>query len=379
MKQNNQRIVIGMMDGFGIDYYEKSDMPVLKRLAKEGVFKQVSGIFPSVTNVNNVSICCGQWPDEHGIIANSFYDRESGNAVFMNSSELIRADTLFQRAKKSGVKTALLTSKRKTTELFKHATDICVAAEDPPADFVEAYGDPESIYSAEINWWLWSVAVDLLRTDPEIGLLYVHITDYPMHMWAPDDPVSLQHLSRLDELIGEAVKAAPDAAFLFTADHGMNFKKRCYDLARVCSAQDTPVEFVLSPERDYYIAHHKNYTGCAFVWLNNESDRESVTGIIAGLQGVDSVMDSEKAAAKYHLLPEFMGDLVVFGDRDTMFGDMNEPYEELPPTYRAHGSLHEMDLPLIMYNVNEMPDMESVTHNKDLAAWLWVKTPGAVK
>jgi hypothetical protein len=35
------------------------------------------------------------------------------------------------------------------------------------------------IYSAEINHWLWTVAVDLLRTHRDLDLLYVHTTDYP--------------------------------------------------------------------------------------------------------------------------------------------------------------------------------------------------------
>src|SRR6478609_3298217 len=62
----NQRLVIVMLDGFGVDYLEQSPMPNLKNMIAKGFYKQVEGVMPAVTNVNNASICCGVWPDEHG-------------------------------------------------------------------------------------------------------------------------------------------------------------------------------------------------------------------------------------------------------------------------------------------------------------------------
>ena len=53
-----------------------------------------------------------------------------------------------------------------------------------------------------------------------------------MHMWAPEAPESKEHLARMDDLIGQAMHAAPDAAFLLTADHGMNAKTLCWDLEK---------------------------------------------------------------------------------------------------------------------------------------------------
>ncbi|MGH8607275.1 MAG: alkaline phosphatase family protein, partial [Gammaproteobacteria bacterium] len=219
-----QRIVIGMMDGFGMDYYEQTPLPGLKSLARAGFFKRVGGVFPSVTNVNNVSIACSAWPKEHGITANSYFDEANGEARYMNAADMIRAETVFQRVARSGVRCALLTAKRKSVELFQRHVDLAVTAEDPPLEFIERYGKPAHIYRREINYWLWEVAGDLLKNRPQFGLIYVHTTDYPMHTWAPEEPESLQHLMRLDELIGAAVAAAPDAAFLLTADHGMNYK-----------------------------------------------------------------------------------------------------------------------------------------------------------
>lgn len=371
--KQHQRLVIGMMDGMGMPVYRASRMPVMNRMEREANLSQtVRGVFPSVTNVNNVSIACGSWPAEHGITANSYFDPELGQAVYMNDARLIRVKTVFQRAAEWGVKSAMLTSKKKTAELFRSGTEICLAAEAPDAAFVAKYGQPAGIYSREINYWLWDVAVDLLKTRPDIGLIYVHITDYPMHAWHETSPESIEHLEEIDRRIGLAAEAAPDAAFLFTADHGMNNKKRSYDLEKVCRNAGCPVRFVLSPERDYYVVHHRNFTGCSWLWLEKESDREKVREIVTRLEGVERVMNSGAAAEDFHTDASRIGDLVVFGDRDTMFGEMEHPAEALPDTYRAHGSMHEMVLPLIIYNYDHpLPRREFFNNNLDLTRFLF--------
>ncbi len=367
-----QRIVVGMLDGFGLDYFEKSDMPNLKRMAREGVFKPVEGMFPSITNVNNVSIACSAWPDEHGITGNSYFDEAKGTAEYMNAAEMIRAETVFRRAAKAGVRSALLTSKRKTVELFLSDTEIAVAAEAPPQAYIDQFGPPPDIYSREINYWLWRVALDILASRPDIDLIYVHTTDYPMHTWAPEQNESLEHLSRIDEFIGLASTAAPDASFFFTADHGMNFKIRCWDLMKVCREKGHPIRFALSPERDYYIKHHRNFTGCAYVWLLNGPDYGPISDIIQRLAGVESIMPGKEAAERFHQVAERLGDMVVTGDKDTMFGDLQTTYETLPTGYRAHGSLHEMALPLIIYNYSgALPVDNAFRLNKDLLHFLF--------
>lgn len=372
MERKQQRNVIGMIDGFGLDYLEGSDMPNLRNMMSGGLYRRVKGVFPSVTNVNNVSIACGGWPEEHGITGNSYFDDKTGETGYMNSADMIRMDTIFQRAARQGVQSALLTCKRKTVELLHKGTAISIAAEDPPGDYVDRYGSPGDIYSCEINHWLWRAAAGILKDRQDIGLLYVHTTDYPMHTWAPSEAESKEHLHLLDECIGLAVDAAPDTAFLISADHGMKYKTRCWDLTRICQEEGCPVRFVLSPEKDYYVKHHRNFTGCAWIWLNKPDDAERVTEIVSALEGVEGIVTKSEAADRFRLMPERIGDLTILGDENTMFGDLETRDEQLPPTYRAHGSLHEMDLPLIIYNSpGSVPAPEKFEFNNQLAGFLY--------
>jgi phosphonoacetate hydrolase len=370
-KPNHQRTVILMCDGFGSDYYAASPMPTLKRWAAGGLGVQAKGVMPSVTNANNTSICCGAWPATHGIIGNSFLDEGTGAEEYMESGDLLLAPTLFERAARQGVRSALLTSKKKTTALLGRGAEILLAAEAPSAEWVTRLGEAPPIYSREINYWLMRAAIEVLTRHTEIGALYVHTTDYPMHMWPPGATESQEHLARLDALLAEAEAAAPDAAFLVSADHGMNYKSRCWDLDKALAARGVPVRMAISAERDKYLRHHNGMGGTAWVHLRSLDDAARVTAVLHNLDGVEKVMTRAEAADALHLLPERIGDLVVLGDKDTVFGHLDVEMERMPPEFRTHGSLHELDVPIVIHNARGVPDAAYFRHNLDLARWLY--------
>jgi phosphonoacetate hydrolase len=327
---------------------------------------------PSVTNVNNASIACGAWPEEHGITGNSYYDESRHELDYMESAEYLRVPTVFQRAAHQGIKSALLTAKKKTAGLLSAGTEITIAAETPTPEAVSRYGQAPPIYSREINYWIWQVAIDLLEHRPDIHILYVHTTDYPMHTWPPTAPESKEHMAKLDTLIGKAVAAAPDTAFLITADHGLNSKARCWDLAKACRSRGLELRFAFSAERDRYVKHHRNLGGAAWVWLKSPDDATRATAILRGLEGVESVLTRSEAARRLHLMPERIGELIVLGDKHTVFGDLESEFEALPPTLRTHGSLHETEIPMIIYNASgTLPPADQLRYNFDMTRSLF--------
>lgn len=360
-----------MCDGFGIEYLENSRMPNLARWRERGLFRRVQCVMPSVTNTNNASICCGVWPDRHGITGNSYFNERTGLEEYMETADLLLAPTLFERAKKYGVKSALLSSKKKTTTLLPAGADLVLTPEAPSPEWVARLGEAPNIYTREINYWLFAAAIDLLKTRRDLGCLYVHTTDYPMHTWPPEAPESKEHLARLDQLFGEAAAAAPDAMFLLTADHAMNHKSRCWDLEKACVKRGAPIRIAISVDRDKYLKHHRGYGGIAWVYCSASKEIDRVSGIISGLPGVEAVLTRSEAAKRFHLMPSRIGDLVVLGDRDTVFGELDAESEPLPPEYRAHGSLHELDIPLIIYNSETHLAAEDFEYNWHLAHWLY--------
>src|SRR3984893_18791789 len=333
----SQRRVVVMFDGFGPGYLEQSDVPTLRRWQREGLYKQVKGMVPAVTNVNNSSICCGVSPKEHGITGNSYLDTNTGREEYMETADLLMAPTLFEHAARLGISSALVSSKKKTISLLSRGTTIALTPEEAPVEWVDKLGPAPAIYSREINYWTFRAAIDILKNRPEIQCLYVHTTDYPMHTWAPETPESKEHVKIIDTLLGEAQEAAPDAAFLLTADHGMNHKTFAYDLDKTLATAGAPIKISISAERDRYFKHHRGLGGVSWVYLNHPEDKQKVMDILTKLSGVESVITREEAVSKFNLYGARVGDLCVFGDKNTVFGELDQPNEELPSTYRSHG------------------------------------------
>ena len=152
------RVLILMLDGFGADYLEASVMPNLRRMIAAGFHVTVDACMPTVTNVNNASICTGTWPAEHGITANSYLDLVTREEHYMDRAELLLAPTLFERAARVGRRSALLTAKVKTIRMLARGADLTLAAEAPDPSWVARLGPPPNIYSAEINHWLLDAA-----------------------------------------------------------------------------------------------------------------------------------------------------------------------------------------------------------------------------
>ena len=370
-----QRTIVIMIDGFGEDYYKKSDMPNLNRMANEGIFRIVPSIMPAVTNVNNVAIATGELPDKHGITGNVWYNPATKQEEFIEDPDLIIVPTIFDRAKEHGIKSALFSVKKKTVDIMGDSTNInlcpeCDGAEE--SEWAKKFGPPPDVYTKEVSYWIMESALYTMKANPDLGLIYIHTTDYPMHTWAPEEKDSQEFLHKIDEYIGKLHEAAPDAAILITADHGLNHKDLCWDLEKACVKRKTPIRLSISPEKDRYFKHHRGMGGSAYIYLKKQKDIEKVKQTLLSLEGVEEVITKEEAVKRYHLLPDRVGDLMVLGNKTTVFGVLQDVEREaLPANYRSHGSTYECIVPLFVYNAKNAPQADYFDHNYKLAAWLY--------
>ncbi|MBP3959208.1 alkaline phosphatase family protein [Gemmata sp. G18] len=367
-----QRVCVVLFDGFGPEYYEASPMPTLKAWAKDGFHKQLKAAMPTVTNTQAAGLCCGVHADEHGITGNSYWDAERDEELFMSDPNLLTSATLFQRAARFGVRSALVSAKQKTVSLLKQGTSYAVGSQQPPAEAAKKYGTPPDIYSADVNYWVWNIAIDLIKNQPKFGLLFVHTTDYPMHKFAPEAADSRAHLSKIDSLLKEAAEADPDMAFIIAPDHGMNAKTTVMNLNKALTERGTPVKIAMSAERDQYPRHHGGYGGTAFIYLNSPKDADKVIKSLKDIEGVEDVLTRDEAAKKHRLNPHRIGDLWVTATKRVVFGHSMKEREELPKDYRSHGSAHEQDIPCFIHRyVGKLPDKEAFATNVDMAKFLY--------
>ena len=360
----SNRVVVLCIDGLDPEYLEACEAHVLNGLGGRGFLKLGRSMMPSVTNVNNVSLVTGAYPEEHGICSNYRLVRETGEEVYMESGEYVLVETIFQRAARLGKGSILVTSKDKLRTLIGDGAAVSVSSERPPQWLVDELGPAPDIYSLEVNAWAVAAANLVMERHPA-ELTYISTTDYAMHTYAPDEPQARRHMELLGESIGALVEAHPDATVLLTADHGMSAKSRMVDIEGALARYGVRANAV-PIIKDRYTVHHSNLGGCMFVHLAPVDVDQALT-VLRGTAGVEEALPRDEAAARLRVHRERIGDIVVTGESDVVFGDPSQV--ALPPRLRSHGSWHETTVPLLGYN----GDFDGFTfeENRDLGRYVF--------
>lgn len=356
--------VVICIDGFDPEYLEVCGAPNISELGRKGFQKLGRSMMPTVTNVNNVSLVTATYPDTHGINSNYWLDRETGEETYVESGSYLLAETAFQLSTRQGTSSLLVTSKDKLRTLIGDGATIAFSSEVPDPGVVKAIGEPPQIYSLEVNGWIIKAATHLMSQN-DFGIVYITTTDYAMHTYPPEHVRSQEHISILDQAIGDLLATHPDITLFITADHGMSAKTRMIDLQSVLARHGiraNPVPII----KDRYIAHHSNLGGCTFVYLE-EGDATETLKILQDTPGVYEALPKEEAVAMYRLHADRLGDFIVNGEVNVVFGDPEEV--QLPAGLRSHASVHERSIPIIGYN----GDFEDFTfeENRDIGRYLF--------
>ena len=338
-----QTTVLVMIDGLDPEYLETCPAPNLLRLANEGFRVTGGGMMPSVTNVNNTSMVTGHYPVQHGIVSNYWLDREAGIEEYVESGQFICSDTIFAQCRRGGGRSLLAASKDKLRRLLGDDAHLAYSSEQPTPEAVAAAGEPPHVYSLEVNGWTIDSARVALQTE-HYDLAFIATTDYAMHTYGPHHPESARHVAILDGAIGRLANDVPDVQLLITADHGMSDKRRMLHLPEILAkhgigAQAIPII------KDQYVVHHSNLGGCIYVHLDDPRATGDAVGVLLATDGVEDALPRDVAAQRFLLMPDRMGDVLVTGEQDVVFGDPGEI--SLPPGLRSHGSAHESTVPII--------------------------------
>ena len=355
--------VVVMVDGLDPEYLECGSTPIIRQLARDGFMVEGKAMMPTVTNVNNVSLVTASYPESHGITSNYWFNRQTASEIYMESEDFVLSETMFQRAEAASARSLLVTAKDKLRRLLSNGATLTVSSEQPPEWVAQGVGPPPPIYSLEVNQWVIDAARYILGRE-HYDLVYLTTTDFAMHTYAPDQPESTKHLALLDEAIGKLVDCLPQVQILITADHGMSPKSQMIDLQAELArhgikAQAVPII------KDRYTVHHSNLGGCIYLYLENEE--EATLTVLNNIDGVDEALPREEAARRFRLMADRIGDIVVLGSQEVVFGDHKEV--TLPEHLRSHGSLHEERVPIIGYGAafNGFPFLE----NRDVGRYVF--------
>jgi len=338
-------------------------MPHVARMSASGYRGVVRGALPSFTNVNNCAIVTGTPPSATGIGGNYILDPDTGEEVMTNSSRFLRNDTILAAAAEAGRRVCMVTAKDKLRELLsKNLRGIAFSAEKAHEatgdihgidDVLSLVGPTPSIYSAEASLYTLRAGVALIEAGRG-DFLYLSLTDYMQHKFAPDAPESLDFYAAMDAEIGRMLGLG--AVVAATADHGMNAKCQADGSANVVfleselNQQFGPGFHVICPITDPYVVHHGALGSAVTVYLPASADPGAVARWILQRPGIAEVHDRQTAASKLELPTDRIGDLFVLAGRDVVIGRTPEHHDlsKLEGSLRSHGGRYEEMVPLLL-------------------------------
>ncbi|HEX9822429.1 MAG TPA: phosphonoacetate hydrolase [Methylomirabilota bacterium] len=363
-------LVVVCIDGCEPDYVtravEHGAAPWLGRVLADGSAYLADAVVPTFTNPNNLSIVTGAPPAVHGICGNYFYDRDAGVEVMMNDPRYLRADTILAALSRAGASLAVVTAKDKLRRLLGHGMrgGICFSSEKAEQTTVAEHGVDDalglvglplpSVYSAALSEFVFAAGVRLMESArPDV--MYLSTTDYVQHKHAPGTPEADAFYQMLDGYLAKLEGLGATVAL--TADHGMNAKTDAAGAPDVVYLQDLLDGWlgagqarVILPITDPYVVHHGALGSFATVYLPAGADAGAVGRRIAGVPGVEVVLDRTEACARFELPPDRMGDLVVISARHTVLGTAAARHDlsGLDAPLRSHGGLSEQQVPLLV-------------------------------
>jgi predicted AlkP superfamily pyrophosphatase or phosphodiesterase len=246
------RVIVISIDGCAGFYWTdpRARIPTLRALARQGVVSaEVETAFPSTTWPTHASLVTGVRPSRHGVVANSIFNRLTGQREDLtgdplyDAADLYRAPTIADVASAAGKRCAAIdwpgtrhsASFQFNLPFFKDQT-IFEAHTAPgvwqelvrlgcPVDRMGEWAElPKRLFK---DGMVAEVAAHVLaRHAPDLSLVHFLCTDSLQHLHGPRSPEAYWALEYVDERIGSILASLPPGevpartAVVVVSDHG---------------------------------------------------------------------------------------------------------------------------------------------------------------
>lgn len=379
--------VVICIDGFDPEYLSCgiSDgiIPQMASIVQTGFSTTATCAMPSFTNPNNVSIITGAPTAVHGISGNFFLDRSTKQEQMIVDDTLLCGSTILEQLSQRGVRVAAITAKDKLRAIINHGLDCsrgaisfsaqnvtnCTAADNGISGVENWLGIPSpEQYSGDLSIFVLKAGVKLLKDDMA-DFLYLTLSDYVQHKYAPGTAEANEFMSAVDDCIGELVDLG--ATVVITGDHGMSDKSNDDGTPNVLFVEEeldqkfgSGFARVICPITDPFVRHHGALGSFVRVYLNEKgADVEQVLDFCRSFSHVEMAVDGATAAEKFETPLDREGDIVLVAKKNAVLGSRKEEHalDNLRDhRLRSHGGLSEQQIPLL----RSLPVKGSVTERE---------------
>ena len=367
-------VVVVCIDGGDPRYLQRfladGSIPNIAKFVSQGFAGVADGSMPSFTCPNNMSIITGTPTAKHGISGNFYLDTRTWEPVVMTGPELLRGDSIVTRFAQAGAKVVSITSKDKLRKQLAKGLEVSKGHVSMSAEFVEKCTlaengienalqwlgmDKPGMYSMELSLFVLEAGIKLLQ-ERRPDLLYLSLTDWVQHKWAPEEEGARTFYKKLDDCFGRL--AALDATVALTADHGMSDKSNAAGEPNVIWLQDVlDAKFgagetiVICPITDAFVAHHGALGGFVRVWSRGKVTARQIIDHIGGIEGIELALDKETACRMFEMPPDREGDVAVISRENTCIGGSAKNHDLAGlkgHRLRTHGGVSEAKVPFIL-------------------------------
>ena len=367
-------VVVVCIDGGDPEYFEHGlkagIIPNIERFLKEGFYAVARGSMPSFTCPNNMSIVTGTEPKVHGISGNFYLDRATGQPVVMTGPELLRTRSVMAEFSRHGATVVSITAKDKlrqqlqkdmalsggSVSISSQYADQCTMAENGMENVLEFVGRPQpDMYSDDLSLFVLDAGIKLLE-ERRPDILYLSLTDFIQHAYAPGHETADQFYRDMDKRFGRFAELG--AVVALTADHGMSDKSDADGAPRVIWLQDVlenqfgeGTVTVICPITDAFVGHHGALGGFVRVYCHDRVRPEQVIEVAGGIDGIARVWSAQGVADELEQPLDREGDVAVMGDEGTVIGARAVDHDLSAlrgSRLRTHGSIWEADVPFVI-------------------------------
>jgi predicted AlkP superfamily pyrophosphatase or phosphodiesterase len=322
-------VIMISLDGFRHDYLKKYDVPFMNKAAKKGIqAKRLIPVFPSKTFPNHYSLITGLYAENHGLVANRFFDPKLNESYQLGIAKNTRqgkwygGSPLWLSVRDQGMLSA---------SFFWVGSDANINGHYP--NYYVPYDGkvPNSKRVQQVIDWLKLPE----NKRPHFLTLYFSDVDSAGHRYGPESPQVAKAIAEVDQQISTLVESTSKlnlaVNFVIVSDHGMK-------------AIENSKKVYLSEYIDPTKAQFKERGPLTLIYLNKIAD---LKGYKAALKKVPftKVYERSELPKKFHFSSNARaGDLILLGEPGAyIYPKKIRPSQEKPKEDKYSSGTHGYD------------------------------------
>jgi predicted AlkP superfamily pyrophosphatase or phosphodiesterase len=358
-----------LIDAVGLTPRALEHMPRMRRLAADGFRARLYPVLPAVTCSVQSSILTGLTPTDHGIVGNGWYFRDLGEVfLWRQHNALVGGEKVWETARRAkpdfrvanvcwwyamGATTDFTVTPRpiyhadgrKSPDCYTDPPELHDRLTGPLGDFplFTYWGPTAGITSSR---WIAQAAAKLLREERlDMLMVYLPHLDYDHQRFGPGAPESAAAARELDGVAGDLIDLARGRGdtVVVLSEYGITDARRPVDINRalrragLLSVYTQAGMEYLDPwtSRAFAVADHQ----VAHVYVREPGDVAAAREALAGLPGIDLVLEGEDRAAA-GLGHERAGELVLVAEPDAWFTYYYWLDDERAPDFARQVEIH---------------------------------------